>query len=532
MSEPHRGGEPVSIAVRTQIAAAALVPVLALAPLLLWYFPSQLEASARRGAQTRLQSLGDLVSRSVASELDGTRAANAPELGAELTRRLEALGADPDFLRAAVFDRDGKLLAGVGEGHEALEVATAEGVRAWGADELHYAGEVTGAEAPAPEEPVIVLGSVRIDLGLGSVRQLQAAQRRAGVIMGGVVLLLCGGLGFLIGGRIAARVVAATRVVSAVARGDLSVRPAAVRGGDELDAMFTALASMIDELRALDRQARALANRQLHVRVHGQGDLDRSFREMVVQQREIVREMGATVAEVEASTAEILATVREQEHGAQDQASAVEITRKTTVALLEAAEEIAQIASRVHDNAGRTRESNQAIAERAHELAQLSRQISGTLLTLREIADRANVLALNAALEGTKAGDAGRGFTLVAEEMQRLAERVKEATTEIDGQVEQIREASQASVLATEQGVKMSAETSRSADRIHRTSQEQQLATQQVTQSMREIGELLQQAVSGANQTTQATEELNSRAARLRDLVATYNLEDEVRGTA
>ena len=81
-------------------------------------------------------------------------------------------------------------------------------------------------------------------------------------------------------------------------------------------------------------------------------------------------------------------------------------------------------------------------------------QIGKIVEFINGIADKSDLLALNAELEGTKAGDVGRGFSLVAAEMRRLAESVIESTREIERLIEEIRDATNAAVMATEAGVK------------------------------------------------------------------------------
>ena len=90
---------------------------------------------------------------------------------------------------------------------------------------------------------------------------------------------------------------------------------------------------------------------------------------------------------------------------------------------------------------GRMRQDNQAIAEAVDRLNKRVQQIGKIVEFINGVADKSDLLALNAELEGTKAGEVGRGFSLVAAEMRRLAENVLESTKEIEGLIEEIREA-------------------------------------------------------------------------------------------
>jgi methyl-accepting chemotaxis protein len=94
-------------------------------------------------------------------------------------------------------------------------------------------------------------------------------------------------------------------------------------------------------------------------------------------------------------------------------------------------------------------------------IAKLSKRVEriGTVVeVIDEIADRSDLLALNAALEGAKAGDAGRGFSIVAAEMRRLAENVMESTKEIKNLITEIREATHAAKEASDGNKKMAGE--------------------------------------------------------------------------
>jgi methyl-accepting chemotaxis protein len=103
---------------------------------------------------------------------------------------------------------------------------------------------------------------------------------------------------------------------------------------------------------------------------------------------------------------------------------------------------------------GEVRRGNQAIADSVVRLNKRVQQVGRIIEFIDGIADKSDLLALNAELEGNKAGDVGRGFSLVAAEMRRLAESVMVSTREIARLIEEIRDATNAAVMATEAGVK------------------------------------------------------------------------------
>ncbi len=182
----------------------------------------------------------------------------------------------------------------------------------------------------------------------------------------------------------------------------------------------------------------------------------------------------------------------------------------------------------------------------ADSIAKLSKRVEriGTVVeVIDEIADRSDLLALNAALEGSRAGEAGKGFSIVAAEMRRLAENVLESTKEIKNLITEIREATanagsaaEASKVATESGEKLGAvaaqavegilagvqETSDAARVINLATQQQRTATEQVVASMAEIEDVTRQTTQASKQATGASAELTQLAGRLAELIKRF----------
>jgi methyl-accepting chemotaxis protein len=184
-----------------------------------------------------------------------------------------------------------------------------------------------------------------------------------------------------------------------------------------------------------------------------------------------------------------------------------------------------------------------AVAESIAKLSKRVERIGTVVEVIDEIADRSDLLALNAALEGSRAGEAGKGFSIVASEMRRLAENVLESTKEIKNLITEIREATaaaagaaDASKNATESGEKLGAvaaqavegilagvqETSDAARLINLATQQQRTATEQVVASMAEIEEVTRQTTQASKQATGAAAELTQLAGRLAELIRRF----------
>jgi methyl-accepting chemotaxis protein len=280
--------------------------------------------------------------------------------------------------------------------------------------------------------------------------------------------------------------------------------------------------------------------------------------------KRFVSEIREAALQLSSSAAEVLAAATQNESSTAGQASAIHETTATMEELKGASHQIAENAQMVAGIADQTlagarqgegsiklfMESMEKVRHNAIEvdeaIGKLSRRVEriGTVVeVIDEIADRSDLLALNAALEGAKAGDAGRGFSIVAAEMRRLAENVMESTKEIKNLITEIRESTHAAKEASDGNKRMAAEgeklggaaitsvtgiligiqeTSDAARTIHLATQQQRTATEQVVQSMSEIEEVTRSAQAGSRQATGAASELTELAKRLSQLVQRF----------
>lgn len=224
--------------------------------------------------------------------------------------------------------------------------------------------------------------------------------------------------------------------------------------------------------------------------------------------RSVVNTLAEASGYVSAAVAEILAVAQQTEANAADEAAFVDETRRAMDGLVDSASAIATSASAVLDRAELSANASRTVAGRISELNAQALKITDVSDVIRGIADKSDILALNASLEGSRAGEAGRGFALVGAEMRRLAETVMGAVTQIKRLANEIREVSQAAVLATEEGQKLAAETTQTSRQITLITSQQRTATEQVTQSVNEIQQFTRQAVNGAKQSRAAAADL------------------------
>lgn len=224
------------------------------------------------------------------------------------------------------------------------------------------------------------------------------------------------------------------------------------------------------------------------------------------------------------SVEEILATSRQQEHGATEQSSSAEETRAALGLVHESNQQIAGASKRVAKNAVRALEANRQVDERISILAVQTERISEFLSTIREIADKSDLLALNAALEGARAGEHGRGFTLVASQMQRLAENVVAVVNDINKLVADISEATSSSIAATARSTALTKETTESVQEINDSVRRQIERTENIAAAVEDIATVAGQSARGSVQVLKAAEDLMHLSQALQSLTQALKL--------
>jgi methyl-accepting chemotaxis protein len=223
--------------------------------------------------------------------------------------------------------------------------------------------------------------------------------------------------------------------------------------------------------------------------------------------------------ELQTSSAELLAVAKQTETNAADESAAVEETGRTMVALLASATEIASSADKVASTAEHAARASEGIGEQIQKLSAQSQKIRKITAAIQSVADKSDVLALNASLEGVKAGEGGRGFVLLGTEMRRLAESVSSAANEAGDLAFEIEELCKRAVLSTEVGQKLAGQTLEVAQRINLITGQQRGATEQVTRSMEDVHQYTQHSLSAARQTRATASDLVRTSDELEKLV-------------
>lgn len=263
-------------------------------------------------------------------------------------------------------------------------------------------------------------------------------------------------------------------------------------------------------------------------------------------QLQATAEQIATGAEEVASQTSTVATASEEMAAtsgdiAQNCALAAESSRQTSDSAARGSEVIQETISGMTRIAEQVRNSAQTV----EQLGTRSEQIGNIIGTIEDIADQTNLLALNAAIEAARAGEQGRGFAVVADEVRALAERTTKATKEIADMIKSIQNETKVAVSAMEEGVMevgKGAETSHKSaealeivlrqigdmaqqiNQIATAAEEQTATTGEITTNIHQITDVVHSTARGAGETAMAASQLAAHAQSLQDLVRTFKL--------
>ena len=277
--------------------------------------------------------------------------------------------------------------------------------------------------------------------------------------------------------------------------------------------------------------------------------------------RSLSQQIGSAVSRIQSSAAELQAAANQQATGSKEQSTAMAEITTTISELLATARQIAESARRVSgiaiDTANaatngdqlvmRTKESIEAIQRQVDlivshmlDLGRKSQQIGGILELINELAEQTNILAINATIEAAGAGESGKRFAVVGEEIRRLADRVGASTKEIRQLIDDMRTAVNKTVMTTEAGNKaveagarqfadvasgftkitnMVTTTNEAAREIELSTKQQSTAVEQVNVAVANVAQASKETEASSGQILQTAAELVGLSRQLIKIV-------------
>ncbi|MCA2979578.1 MAG: methyl-accepting chemotaxis protein [Myxococcaceae bacterium] len=492
------------LSLRVQAGIAVAVPCMLIALFAAITFPSRLTQQAAEALERQATLLGQLAATNSAPTVrlinDGLA---QPD---ELESLFKGLHASKELSRAGVLRLDPSRVKGTGR-DRVITPTPGDGA-------LVYGDLLPETYAVAPEDQCVTRRAETLDVCC-TARDKDTAvmvvlrfsldrfaeQRRDNQVLG--LWLLVAGLALglllalLLSSAISRPLGVVTRLARELAAGDVTVSTVEVGGAEEVRSMAASVNEMVGSLKGLVGEMVSLSGR-LSNAARGLIAASTDQEHVTSQQSAYAQQIAATFEEL-SRTAEMITRATETvEQAAGRTNQAVDDARSTVAKVVTAMTEIRRESKEVAD----------VISRLNGELQQVSRIAA----VIKQVADRSDLLALNAALEGTKAGEVGRGFSVVAAEMRKLAESVAQSARDIGRIVESVQQSGETAVSRSKQGV----ETSERGTQI---AQQASTSFQQIVELARGTKEAAQQIAVATRQQRQSSEQAVAGARNVADLV-------------
>ncbi len=527
------------LSLRFQAAIAVVAPTLVVALFASTYFPNRLNHQAREALERQARSVGQLAASNVAPtmRLIGDSLATPNELNGIF----EGIRAGGQVVNLGVFTVDSAHVTRDGERRVLTLEAREPAVQVLG--DL----PVGRYDVPRPGECFTTFGST-LDVHCAAKDQDAevllvakwslvelAEQQRENQAAGLWVLLVAVAAGLILAlvmsGAIAGPLGVVSRVAQELASGDVTVARVEVAGANEVQSMASSVNEMLSSLRSLVTQMVSLTSDLSNA---AKGLITASSdQERVTSQQSAYAQQIATTFEELSQTAEMITRSTEiVEQAAGRTNYAVDEGRALVNEMVAGMTTIRHEAKEVAD----------AIAQLNSELQQVGRIAQ----VIKQVADRSDLLALNAALEGTKAGEVGRGFSVVAAEMRKLAENVAQSAKDIGRIVERVQASSDLAVRRATQGVEssdrgaamaqrassafgqileLSRGTKEAAQQIAVATRQQRQSSEQAVRGARNVADLVKQGVDATSRTTRIAQGLQASVTALTEVTGRFKVE-------
>ncbi len=481
----------------------ALIALIAVFSLL--FFPSKMETTAQKWAERRATGVAAALKQAIAPGVEFEDKESVTEL-------LSGLSNAEETEYAAVIRSDGSVFSGW----------NTKRMPSLDLDSFEKTGTLIKGDLLNVVAPFITQSKTKATLVIGfSLRELDADkqdQLQKTTLFSAIILLLGFFAAFIIGTALTRPIRDLTEQAFRISRNDLTETPLPSSRKDELGTLSNTFCLMVSNLREMVGQILSVSRKVEHsareistaTEQVGQGAETQSnateenssaMVEMATQIQQMAQNaenLAASVEETTMAIQEMNATLTQTAANGETLLSVIDDTSitlsrmKETVRTVSSAIEQVESMSKVSEKD--VRESSNQLQRSINSIGQYSDEIGKIIGVIDEIADQTNLLALNAAIEAARAGEAGKGFAVVADEVKRLAERSAKATKEISAIIQQVQ-------TDTHSSVQM-------ADEI----------LNRIVQSIEKTARLVREASAATNEHENASEKLLLTATNMTDL--------------